>query len=259
MKPLVALIVGAGLLVPAPTLSGQTIAERVARLGDGKVRLSFAARPEVCGNGRNISLGGSVHSRTRRNEDWERECEHGPVRVVLRVEDRRVSDIDVYVGGRWRATEESRVDLGTVAVGAAVGYLMDLARHADDDVGGGALFAASLADSVVLWPQLLELANDPSLPGSTRKTAVFLVGQAAAQAATAGLAEIVYDDEGDREVREAAVFALSQGPPDVAVNQLIDIARTHTDPGIVKSAIFWLGQIDDPRVVAFYEELLTRG
>jgi HEAT repeat protein len=62
----------------------------------------------------------------------------------------------------------------------------------------------------------------------------------------------------DREVREQAVFALSQRPRDEGVPALIRIAKTHNDPEIRRRAIFWLGQSNDPRALALFEELLTR-
>ena len=69
----------------------------------------------------------------------------------------------------------------------------------------------------------------------------------------------IYDEDGDREVREAAIFALSQGPADEAVSILIRIVRTNKDPELVRSALFWLGQTSDARAIALYEEILTGG
>ena len=62
----------------------------------------------------------------------------------------------------------------------------------------------------------------------------------------------------DRDVREQAVFALSQRPHDEGVPALIRIAREKADPELRKKAIFWLGQSDDPRALALFEELLTK-
>jgi hypothetical protein len=259
MRTLIALIVGAGMLLPAPTLFGQTIAGRVAAVRDGKVRMSFTARAGVCGNGHNISIDGHTHITTRDDDDdWETDCEPGPVRVQLRIGDSEITDVDMYVGGRWRSAGESTIDLGTVPAAEAADYLLDVARG-HDDVGGEALFAASLADGGVLWPELLEMAKDESLPRDTRSTALLVLGQEAAEAATEGLTEIIYDDEGDREVREMAVFALSQRPADEAVPILIRIVRTNEDPELVRSALFWLGQSGDPRAIKLYEEILTGG
>jgi HEAT repeat protein len=53
------------------------------------------------------------------------------------------------------------------------------------------------------------------------------------------------------------VFALSQLDNDRGVPELIKVARTHRDPQIRKNAIFWLGQSEDPRAIALFEELLT--
>jgi HEAT repeat protein len=80
----------------------------------------------------------------------------------------------------------------------------------------------------------------------------------AGDSATAGLEDLVGDDDEDREVREQAVFALSQLKHDEGIPALIKVARTNADPEIRRKAIFWLGQSDDPRVLALFEELLTR-
>jgi HEAT repeat protein len=68
---------------------------------------------------------------------------------------------------------------------------------------------------------------------------------------------VVTDRNGDREVREQAIFALSQRPKDEGVPVLIRIARTNRDPELRKKALFWLGQSNDDRALALFEELLT--
>jgi HEAT repeat protein len=59
-------------------------------------------------------------------------------------------------------------------------------------------------------------------------------------------------------VRESAVFALSQ-QHEAGVPELIHIARTNRDPEIRRKAIFWLGQSNDPRALALFEDLLAKG
>ncbi len=244
------MILGAGLLLPAPTLTGQTVADRAAAVSDGKVRMSYAARPGVCGDGHNVSL-----SSERRDRDWVDDCEPGPVRVVLRLRDGVVVDIDTHVGGRWLPADDRTLDLGTVPAAQAADYLVGVGRRSAT-AGDDALFAAWLADSITLWPTFLELARDRSLESETRQMAVFLLGQAASEAATARLVEIVDEDSGDREVREMAVFVLSQRPADEAVPALIAIVEENRDPDVVRSAIFWLGQSGDPRALELFERLL---
>jgi hypothetical protein len=255
-------------LVLALALLQQPLDRRVAAAPDGIVRLSFAARPNVCGNGRgSISMdcddGNCGHytvSVGRRDRDEvEYDCDPGPVRVSLRVSGGRVTNVRTYVGGRWRATTADGVtDLGTVGAREAAAYFLALATK---DSGAGAehaVFPAILADSVTVWPDLLRIARDGRVSRRTRRQAVFWLGQAAGQAATRGLTELVDDRAADRDVREQAVFALSQRPHDEGVPALIRIARENADPELRKKAIFWLGQSDDPRALALFEELLTK-
>ncbi|MGD8867030.1 MAG: HEAT repeat domain-containing protein [Gemmatimonadales bacterium] len=251
--------VGAALLALAPPASGQSIAERVARLNEGKVRLSFATRPGVCGDGRaNISFDGGRgrHVRHGRSEDWDWECEGGPARVILRVHEGDVTGVDAYVGGYWRPASSSTVDLGTVSAPQAARYFISLARR-PGRVADDAIFPAMLADSATVWPDLLEIARDGTLAENARKSAVFWLSQEAAAAAGEGLGEIAFDDSEDWDIRQTAIFALSQRPSDEGVPLLIRLARTSENPRVVKQALFWLGQSEDPRALALFEELLT--
>ena len=58
-------------------------------------------------------------------------------------------------------------------------------------------------------------------------------------------------------MRNAAVFALSQRHDDEAVPILMDVARTAADSETRRTAMFWLAQADDDRVLSFFEEILT--
>ncbi len=241
------LVIAALVLLP-PALAAQSLAQRVAAAGDGTVRLSFAARPGVCGSGSSININDG-------DDEWESDCERGPVRVSLRVQAGRVAGAETRVGGRWRARLSGVTDLGLVPAGEAADLMLALARRSGAD-GGDLILAATLADSAVVWPELLRIARDASAPMDTRRGAVFWLGQAAGEAATRGLASIAVDDRGDLEVREHAVFALSQQPADEGVPALISIARTNPHPELRRKALFWLGQSDDPRALALFEELL---
>lgn len=250
-RAVVALLVAAGLAAPA---GAQSLAPRIAGAGEGTVRLSFAAREGVCGNGRNI-----IHN-TRHYSDrdrWEHECEAGPVRVALDVERGRVTAVRTYVGGRWREGGPRFTDLGMVAAPEAVGFFLDLAASGRT-VRGDPITPAILADSVTVWPRLLQIARNTSVPRDIRKQAVFWVSQEAGEAATRGLSDLAEDEREDQDVRKQAVFALSQLDDDRGVPELIRIAQTNRDPVIRKQAIFWLGQSEDPRALALFESLLTR-
>jgi hypothetical protein len=235
------------LALPA-ALTAQDLAQRVTTSRDGQFRLSFAARPGVCGNGANsISI-------VDDDDEWEGGCERGPVRLSLRVTNGVVSDAHTYVGGRWRQATSTVTDLGTLPAGKTANDLLVLAERATD--GEALITAATLADSTVIWPRLIALAHRTTVPIETRKHAVFWLGQAAGVAATRGLDSIAGDDTGEIEVRKQAVFALSQRPEIEGVPVLIHIARSNPNGELRKSAIFWLGQSEDPRALALFEELL---
>jgi HEAT repeat protein len=234
-------------VMPA-ALSGQTLEQRLRAVPQGTVHLSFAARPGVCGGGAN-----NINIREPTDE-WETDCENQPVRVSLELAAGRVVAVRTYVGGRWRQGIRA-TDLGTVRSQEAAAYLLDLASR-PGDLDGDPVLPASLADSVVIWPALLRIARTQQLPEERRRTAVFWLSQAAGEAATRTLDSIAVDDRGDREVRKQAVFALSQRSGNQGVPALIRIARTNTDPELRKTALFWLGQSDDPRAIDLFEEIL---
>ncbi|HKR98644.1 MAG TPA: HEAT repeat domain-containing protein [Candidatus Dormibacteraeota bacterium] len=240
-----------GLLALPPALAAQTLAQRIAATAEGTVRLSFAARPGVCSSGEhNITI-----TSDEEGGEWESDCRSGPVRVSLRMRGGRVSEAHTYVGGRWRPAAGATSDLGTVSAPAAADELLTLAERTADDAEE-LVTAATLADSAVVWPKLLRLAKQQDVPLDTRKQAVFWLGQAAGEAATRGLDSLTTDEHGELEVRKQAVFALSQRPDDEGVPALIHIARTNPSGELRKTALFWLGQSEDPRALALFEEIL---
>jgi hypothetical protein len=244
----------------------QTIARRVAAVKDGTVRMSFAARSDVCGNGAgSISTGdgarrtirsGSSYTTTRHGE-WEDDCEAGPVRVAIDIADGKPIALRAYVGGRWRPGTDI-TDLGSVSDKDAADYLLDNLARSEGKVAGEAIFPATIADSMVVWPRLLALAKDDTRSRSVRTQAVFWVSQAAGEKATAGLVDVVGDAAADQDVRLQAVFALSQRPKEEGIPALLDIAKTSKDPKIRKQSIFWLGQSGDPRAIAYFESVLLK-
>ena len=244
----------------------QPLERRVAAASDGSVRFSFAAKPGVYGNGRNMISWdcdkGNCHNRQidgnwDDHDDWDMPCDSGPVRVALTKSSGRITDLRVYVGGEWRPSTTA-TDLGTVGTKDAASYLLALALKDESRASEKAIFPAVLADSVTIWRDLLKVAKADNVSRKVKRSAVFWLGQAAGDAATRGLTDLVDDSGTDREVRETAVFALSQRPRDEGVPALIRIARQNKDPDLRRKAIFWLGQSDDPRALSLFEELLTR-
>lgn len=235
----------------------QSLADRARGIGDGVILMSFAARDGVCGDGHgNIRTGGDDHS-FRGQRVWSSDCEPGPVRVAIEVQGGRAADLETFVGGRWVPRADA-VDLGTLEPAAAAGLLLDLVRNERGDAGEEAIFPATLARGVVVWPELLEIARDDDMPTETREDATFWLGQMAGEAVASDLVDLTADERVDLEVREAAVFALSQIDGDAGFEALIRIARGEGDPRVREKALFWLADSGDPRALALFEEILTR-
>lgn len=260
-----------GAMLPASAAHAQTLADRVRSAPDGLVRLTFAARPDVCGDGRSmISFTGTDRGGPTivTYDRWRRDrCIPGPVRVELTVRDHRVTDIDTHVGGGTSATPRAGRDathddavgrltvLGAVPATEAARYFVALARRLDDEAGRDAILPAVLADSVDVTPDLIRLVRDASVPVGTRKRALFWAGQAGAPIAEL---DAMYDDLSNRELRKEAIFVLSQREEPAATDKLFDIVKTDHDVRMRKQAMFWLAQRDDPRVARLFADILSR-
>ena len=251
-------------LSAASQMTGQDARTRVSQQSEGQLRFTVKLRPEVCGSGQNIWRARDGRSQTNwgnggysRDVEFDVECDAGPGRVVIDRSGGTVRDVRFYVGGRWRATT-GVTDLGALGTKAAADLLLDIARTNDGKAGRNAIFPLTVIDSVVIWRDLLQLARDEGRPQETRKQAVFWLGQLAEAPATQGLDELVGEAALDREVREQAIFALSQRPAGEGIPALVKVVRTSRDPALRKKALFWLAQSNDPRGLALIEELLAK-
>lgn len=104
--------------------------------------------------------------------------------------------------------------------------------------------------------ELLRMAKfDPDT--KVREQALFWLAQKAGKRATAALTDAIQNDP-ETDVKKKAVFALSQLPKDEAVPQLIHVADTNSNPAVRREAFFWLGQSQDPRALAYLEQVLKR-
>jgi hypothetical protein len=236
----------------------QELAQRVEGAGDGTVRFSYATRPgvEICDQG--IRMG--EHHVWWRSHGWDdvaTHCRMGPAEVEVRVRDGEVRHVEVVRGPQDRTS--GATDLGEVGARDAVAFLLDVARSAPSSAAEDAVFPTVLADVDDVWRDLLSLAKERSAPRSSRKSALFWIGQEAADAATRGLSDVALADDEDQDVRDAAVFALSQRPDRESLPVLMELARTAKQAKTRRTAMFWLAQSDDPRVVAFFEEILVGG
>ena len=101
---------------------------------------------------------------------------------------------------------------------------------------------------------LIALARQDA-SGHVRGQALFWLAQRAGSK-VAGVITRAIEDDPETDVKKRAVFALSQLPHDEGVPLLIDTARKNRNAAVRKQAMFWLGQSNDPRALAFFEEVL---
>jgi HEAT repeat protein len=245
------------LLVPAVLGAQQSLAQRIAGV-QGEAELRFASRPGVCGNGEgSISFTSRDEGATGvRGEGWEYRCEPGPVRVRLAVSNGSVTRVRSYVG-RPRDLTGEVTDLGTVGAREAADYFLGLARTASGDVARKAIVPAALADSVTVWPELIELARDRDRPTDVRKPALFWAGQLGEGEVLEPVRAIANDNSENEAIRKHAIFVLSQLPDGAGNAALMSIARGGGEIAIRKQALFWIGQGETPtsELLQLYRQL----
>ncbi|MGH9702280.1 MAG: HEAT repeat domain-containing protein [Candidatus Acidiferrales bacterium] len=133
-----------------------------------------------------------------------------------------------------------------------------LKRMAHDDssdrVREKVTFALSLSRQPEAVEEMIRMAKSDS-SSRVRGQALFWLGQKAGKKAVAAISDAIENDP-ETEVKKKAVFALSQLPRDEAVPKLIEVAQSNRNREVRKQAMFWLGQSNDPRALAFFEDVL---
>jgi hypothetical protein len=119
-----------------------------------------------------------------------------------------------------------------------------------------AIFALHVNKEPASVDEIIRAAKEDS-SARVRGQALFWLAQRAGAKASEAITEAIENDP-ETEVKKRAVFALSQLPKEEGVPKLIQIARTNKNPAVRKQAMFWLGQSNDPRALAFFEEVLRK-
>jgi HEAT repeat protein len=134
-------------------------------------------------------------------------------------------------------------------------YLQGLYQRLDDDqLRERVIVGIGQSRSPASRKWLLDQAQNEKTDIELRKKAIFWAAQGGASANDLGG---VYSGLKDQELKEQAIFALSQVKDSTAVDRLIEIARKDSDPEMRKKALFWLSQRHDPRVAAILEQILS--
>ena len=137
---------------------------------------------------------------------------------------------------------------------ATVRYLDGLAENdRSEDVRENAVFALSrikMEEALDRLIRLAKYANDEEVREESR----FWLGQRASDE----LLGDVGDGDDESKLQKQAVFALTQ-MDDEGVDELIQLAQTHSNPVVRKQAIFWLGQAESDRALDAIIEMLRPG
>lgn len=216
-----------------------------------------------------------------RNDGWSERCRleqqrvdpatntplHGPIRlepapnvmVLVRVqasEIRRVrslsGDCQVDAGGLqvyW---------LGDVNAAQSVEFLKTLVsnpvlNNAVREHSESALSAMALHRDQAASAAILDLAKNGA-PRLRQRALLWIARRAESQAI--GIISQAIDNDPDVDVKRQAVSALAQLPRNEGIPLLIKLARSHTNPVVRKHAMQRLGQLNDPRALSFFEEVL---
>jgi HEAT repeat protein len=249
------------LALPHALAAQSPIASRIAAAPDGEVRMSYATRPNACGDGKDVVAVGhalNVYSSMESYGRWSGvTCVPGAARVAVTVRGHEVVGIRARVGGAWQPDSGVSLDLGRVPAREAAAYFLSLAPRVEGSSRNNPLLAAALADSADIVPDLLRLARNLTLPRETRRRAVRWVGVVGDPSAVSPLTALARseaetgranaDDPGPGDaVESAAVGALAMLENGAGTNALMDLARQGS-PRVRKAAVFWLGQSDDQR------------
>jgi HEAT repeat protein len=149
--------------------------------------------------------------------------------------------------------------LGTLGDETVLAPLMQFAQTDDDDLGGSALAALSMldgaaGDSAARW--MIARALDQTERRKLRKDALFWAGQNA-DTPTSDLVR-VYNTASAEELREHAIFVLSQRQDRAATDALLRIAEEDSDKRMAGKALFWLAQKDDARVRKLLADIILK-
>lgn len=276
-------LLSAALIAPSP-YQGSDLARRVTSSPDGLVKMTYAARDGICGDGRSFIADATSSAQgldvwftdgmsVSTIGDLRARCTRGPVRLLLVVRDHRVVDVQPFVGPASPSTERAGTALGTVPVAQIARYLLDLAATGRDDIAREAILAASIADSVRIAGDLATIARNTSVAPEVREQSLRWLGRVGRHEGDRDalrVARTILEDRDDRtDVRERAIKVIGEeddGLPYLrAVYPRLDepslrerVVRTMADIGDSESRRWLRGIVERPTESASVRERAIR-
>lgn len=244
--------------VAASPVMAQSLGQRIEAAREGAVQMTYASRPDACGDGADVLALGRLVTvyPSMQGHGWSNlNCTFGPARVVVTKRDGRVAGVRTYVGAPRRSSADV-TDLGIVPAGEAAAYFLDLASAASGRAATSAIAAAAIADSADIWRQLLALARKDDRPNDVRSSALYWMSGVAPAEAAAPLAALARSGAESKTMREGIIMALAQLRDGAGVPTLIEMAgRDDGEHWLRERAIFWLGNTQDDRARATLRSL----
>jgi hypothetical protein len=191
------------------------------------------------------------------------QADHKADAAVFAISQHEDSEADGVLEALAQPTQPERIREKTAfwlgasrgARGAAILQRM-LAADPSEHVRDKVVFALSISKQPEALDALIHAAKSDS-SAHIRGQALFWLAQKAGKRATDTITGAIENDP-NTDVKKKAVFALSQLPKDEGVPKLIEAARNQKNPEVRKQAFFWLGQSQDPRALAFIQDVLTK-
>jgi len=167
-------------------------------------------------------------------------------------------------GGVQGGKTDQELDLKLVALDALLGMDAESAfpilekmirKENRPELREKALFILSQGDKVKVGPILADIARKDPDP-EMRKKALFWLGQTGAAESAQILKEIVQSPSESNDVKEQAVFGISQLPRSQSVPMLVDLAKSNANIAVREKALFWLGQSGAPEAAKILKDIV---
>lgn len=248
------------LIVPLMGATADPLA-RQADLRDGTIIFSYPGPEGMTGNADSIRLVQDPQGRSRtyfRGILDDRDQYHeGDVLATLEVRRGRVREIGFGVWGPASPRPSADRDLGRLEPAAAVDLLFGVIETGEQEAAQDAVFGAAIVPDDRALPRLFGLARDREAAGEVREQGLFWLAILAGHEAAGTLQAVIDAEDEDLELREHAVFALTQLGEERAFPLLMQIARSHPNADVRSSSFLWLARYDRPEVVNLFEEILV--
>jgi HEAT repeat protein len=245
-------------------LPAQGLADRVANAAQARVQFTFAARADVCGNGRSfMQVGRDNWYGTYYDNDRREPCTPGPIRVLLDRAGREVVSISTFAGP-VPPVSDGVTDLGMIRTRDATDYLLGLAERAEGRVSRDAVLPGVLADSVDVSPRLLAIAKNQNSPRETRSQAINWLGrpidnrERAVKDVADALVLIARDEDDNQSVRQSALRQLARLEHGAGTTALMELARDAGRGWLAREALSSLNASGDPRARQHLRDVVRR-